>query len=324
MIISKQIISIILPVFNVETYIDECLKSIVNQSYFNLEIIIVNDGSTDSSTSKCKQWASKDNRIILIEKKNGGLSSARNAGLDLASGEFIMFVDSDDVLDKDFCLKMISQLNDTPSCDIVACGIAKFEDPDISKSKAFFPYISKTVDTKDFWKHILTHQCDNAVWGKIFKREVIINNRFRTGIINEDIVFYVDITQNMKKIKFIDEPLYFYRVRAGSITTQINPKLSDFFYNSLEVKNKIGKIKEWGLHNEAYGFLLTEITNIISTIEKFNAKKSYITLYEEMLYIIKNNVIRSFKNQYWPITKKLKFLLIIFIPSLYRYLLKAK
>lgn len=317
-------ISIIIPVYNVEKYINQCLESVINQTYGNLQIVIVDDGSTDNSGYICDKWAEIDNRILVIHKENGGLSSARNSGLDRSDGNYIAFVDSDDVLHKDFCLKMISAMNETPSIDIVACGVAKFNDGDINQYKAFFPYISTVCDDKGFWRLILTHKCDNAAWGKLFKRDVIINNRFRKGIINEDLAFYLDITQNIKKVKYIDVPLYFYRVRPGSITTKINPRISDFFNNALEAKSKIAMNKDWDLQNEADGFLFTEITNILSTIEKFNSRKAYNQLYDEMLSIIRKNPIYALRNKYWSFSKKIKFFLVVFTPSIYRSLLKRK
>lgn len=102
----NELISLIIPVFNVEKYLDKCVETIVNQTYSNLEIILVDDGSTDSSGEKCDYWKKKDNRIIVIHKKNGGLSSARNAGIEIATGKYISFIDSDDFID----LKMIEIL----------------------------------------------------------------------------------------------------------------------------------------------------------------------------------------------------------------------
>ena len=196
-------ISIIIPVYNVENYIDECLKSVVNQTYKNIQIIIVNDGSTDNSGIICDQWAEVDSRISVYHKKNGGLSSARNVGLAEVSGGYIVFVDSDDVLDLDFCSIMLSALNESRSYDIVACSIAKFIDPDISNYKTFYKYSSQVLDVKDFWSLILRHKADNAVWGKMFRKE-ILDQYFRAGILNEDLIYFLDITPNIRKIKFLD------------------------------------------------------------------------------------------------------------------------
>ena len=123
----NPLISIIIPVYNVEKYLSECIESVINQTYKNLEIILVNDGSTDSCPQICEEYAAKDNRIKVIHKKNGGLSDARNIGLKQATGALISFVDSDDLLSLDFCQRLLDALIESDA-DIVECDFVKFEE----------------------------------------------------------------------------------------------------------------------------------------------------------------------------------------------------
>lgn len=117
---NNELISVIIPVYKVEKYLDECIQSVINQTYKNLEIILVDDGSPDNCGKICDEYAKKDNRIKVIHKENGGLSSARNAGLDIARGEYISFIDSDDYVSKDFIKNMSIQM---ANADLIICGM---------------------------------------------------------------------------------------------------------------------------------------------------------------------------------------------------------
>ena len=117
----EGLVSIIIPVYNTSAYIDRCLDSVTKQSYNNIEIILVDDGSTDDSHEKCLSWAKKDDRIKIITQKNGGLSAARNAGLDVCKGEYIQFLDSDDKIGQDMVKKMISEIEKN-NADLAACA----------------------------------------------------------------------------------------------------------------------------------------------------------------------------------------------------------
>ena len=123
----KNKVSIIIPVYKVEPYIDECLNSIVNQTYSNLEIILVDDGSPDTCPQKCDEWASKDSRIRVVHKQNGGLSSARNAGMDVATGDFFMFVDSDDFIESNM-VESLLDIHKKQESDITCCEVNRVID----------------------------------------------------------------------------------------------------------------------------------------------------------------------------------------------------
>lgn len=211
----QPLISIVVPVYNVEKYLNKCINSLVNQSYKNLELILVNDGSKDKSGNICDEWKSKDNRIKVIHKENGGLSSARNVGMDCANGDFISFVDSDDWVDKKFIECLYNQL-EINHADIAACTIVKsYKNYDelqpINQKKVRFTK-EEALDTllsgRDF--------CAVA-WNKLYKKNIIGNVRFPVGKIHEDEFFSYRVIANANILVLVPDAKYFYRQRSGSI-----------------------------------------------------------------------------------------------------------
>ena len=146
----KKLISVIVPVYNVEAYLERCVDSILKQTYKELEIILVDDGATDSSGELCDQLAKKDDRIIVIHKKNGGLSDARNAGIDASRGEYLSFIDSDDFIHPMF-MEVLLQLCETTQCNIRKCGMQEVEgDTFVAKEKKRIP--TSYILQKSIWK----------------------------------------------------------------------------------------------------------------------------------------------------------------------------
>lgn len=213
-------ISIIIPVYNVEGYLHQCIDSIINQTYNNLEILLINDGSTDSSLDICNEYASKDDRIIVLNKKNGGQSSARNMGLDIATGDFIGFVDSDDWVEPNMYETLLKGAKENEA-DIVACGVYNC---DFKKGTRVPTVEGGGIVTYDnFYSY-----CDNLfvpckfeirfeIWNKIFKKEILEVVRFKEGQIYEEIFFMRNVLERTSKLVCIAIPLYDYRLcRPGS------------------------------------------------------------------------------------------------------------
>ena len=216
----NDLISIIIPVYKVEKYLEECIDSVRNQTYTNLEIILVDDGSPDSCPRMCDDFASEDSRIRVIHKKNGGLSSARNAGLNIFNGEYVAFVDSDDVID----CEMIKNLYDsllTTNADICCCryykNVNKFENLNISDFK------TEIFNNIEILEDLYCNKLQNVICcNKLFKKSLFQQIRFPDGKICEDIfttykLFYE--TNRVSKISYIG---YFYRDTIGSITNTFN------------------------------------------------------------------------------------------------------
>ena len=166
-----DLISVIVPVYNVEKYLDKCIQSIVDQTYTNLEIILVDDGSPDNSGAICDEWAEKDNRIKVIHKANGGLSDARNAGLDIATGEYIAFVDSDDYIELDFYDKLYNVIKAT-NCDISICNLRKvYENNNVSVNNCDTFEITE-YSTTEAMSALIDDKIRQVVWNKLYKADI--------------------------------------------------------------------------------------------------------------------------------------------------------
>lgn len=210
-------ISIIIPIYNVEKYLSQCLDSVINQTYHNLEIILVNDGSTDSCPQICEEYAAKDNRIKVIHKQNGGLSDARNAGLKIATGDFISFVDSDDLLSFGFYEALVRTALDS-NADIAECGFYKFEEnEEVNLSKNSTGNPPEIFDTEIALKLLMEGPLSVVVWNKIYKKEIISDILFPINRINEDVYWTYKVFGKAKKIVKIQDELYFYRQQSASI-----------------------------------------------------------------------------------------------------------
>lgn len=232
---SKQpVVSVIIPVYNVEKYLEYCLQSILAQTYDNLEIILVDDGSTDSSGRMCDSFTALDERIKVIHKVNGGLSSARNIGIKESSGEFITFVDSDDYIRKDYVEKL-SRIMIHDNCDIVVGSYEKvYTDID-------FSIIDKNVDIKqydgrEFAYEILSQKLPIYAHGKLYRRELFQKIEFPEGRLYEDVPTLWKISKLIKRAASIDSKLYYYRQREGSIVNaKFAPQRMDQLYFAEEI-----------------------------------------------------------------------------------------
>ena len=205
----KPLVSVIIPVYNVAKYIRECLESVLNQSYENLEVIVVDDGSADGSGEICDEIAAADARVKVFHKKNGGPgpSSARNFGLKKAKGEFLTFVDSDDVVRKGYVERMARVMKDN---DIVICGYNDIVPEDRIMS-------GKTATEKLLVKQ---DNLEVVVWGKLYRREVFEGIMYPDGEKYEDSLTAYKVLNNARSVVYISESLYKYRKREGSIMSE--------------------------------------------------------------------------------------------------------
>lgn len=211
-------ISIIIPIYNAEKYIKRCVSSVIDQSYNKLEILLVNDGSTDNSLNICEAFATKDNRIKVISQDNGGVSKARNTGLRLAKGEYVMFLDSDDYMLPDMCKTMLDVLY-SKQADCVICGIQEPEGGLWCPQKNID--YSTLADFKRDFIYQLNTELLSPCWNKIFKRQ-LITNLFNVEIsFGEDLIFDLEYLNNCHKLSFITTPLVYHEKQvAGSLVTK--------------------------------------------------------------------------------------------------------
>lgn len=209
-------VTIIVPIYNVEKYLDKCVESIVNQTYKNLEIILVDDGSPDQSPAKCDEWEKKDSRIKVIHKKNGGLSSARNAGLDIFSGDFIFFVDSDDWLEFDAVDSMLTFSIDNDA-DIVA-GTFYFEKA--AGTNEILKSDRKIYENEEIVLNLLLDNIRPEVCSKLYRSDLIKSYRFNENIkYAEDLPFNFYLMLNAKKLVSTGVPCYHYRLNSENSIT---------------------------------------------------------------------------------------------------------
>lgn len=213
----EDLISVIVPIYNVELYLDRCMESIVNQTYQNLEIILVDDGSPDNCPVICDKWAERDCRVRVMHKQNGGLSDARNAGLEAASGNYIAFVDSDDWIEKNYIeylyLAIIKTGAELASCEIrIVQEEEKVKDIEQQRPNTKIFYTEEALET-------LINGCvfRAVAWNKLYKKEILLGEKFELGKLHEDEFFTYRIIDKCSLLVWIDTPLYNYRQRKGSI-----------------------------------------------------------------------------------------------------------
>ena len=314
-------ISVIVPVYNVEKFIRRCLDSIRNQTLKDLEIILVDDGSTDNSGVICDEYAKLDNRIIVIHKENGGLSSARNRGLDSASGEWIAFVDSDDYLEKNMYETLYKTAIDE-NVDICVCFFKYLT----TNNTIFCDFTKEQLGikgkykTNNFLKLVYKDEYLNGVCvsacNKIYKKNIFNNLRFKTKIYEDDELLNRLYLKDVE-IYVTNEPLYIYVENLNSLSHQQfcekNLIFIDILYNRLNLF-KIRKL------NNLYEHTLRLLCNIIIEYYfKIDNKDiwEYSNLYKLVLkQTIKSNMI-SFKD-------KIRFFIFYINPCLYKFLTNKK
>ena len=217
-------VSIIVPVYKVEDYLAECVNSLIAQTYRDIEVVLVDDGSPDRCPEMCDEFVEQDSRIRVVHKGNGGLSSARNAGIKVAMGELMAFVDSDDYVDERYIETMVKALRDTEA-DIAAVDIVEFSDKAPLEQKTHTDGY-KVLTKKQAFNDIIHYRGIKAVvWNKIYRTKLVKSVLFEEGRLHEDEFFTTRILQQVSRIAFVENGLYFYRQRGGSIMNTFNSKL---------------------------------------------------------------------------------------------------
>ncbi len=324
----NPLISIIIPIYNVEEFLPKCIESIINQTYENLEIICVNDESPDNSLDILEKYREQDSRIVIINKKNEGLSQARNDGIEKSTGDYIMFVDGDDWIDENMCKEMLKAIGESSADVCMCCYLKEFADHssvvNVFEEDKFF---EGDNFKNGFYKHLVgltgenlsrPEKLDSAVtvWNRLTKREVIGNVRFidLRLIGTEDLMFNLQISSNTNKLVYINKPFYHYRkTNAGSLTSKHKPMLysqREYMFDLIDEiikKNKLPKDFEIALNNRIalnmIGLGLNEIYSDKSSFSKAKALKEILKTprYE-----------KAFKNlefKYFPLHWKVFFML---------------
>ena len=226
----NPILSIIVPIYNVEKYLKKCIESILSQTFKEYELILVNDGSPDSCLSICKEYEKKDDRIIVVDKENGGLSSARNAGINIAKGKYLGFVDSDDWIEKSMYESLIT-IAEKYDADIVHCEYVESidENKKILQDKNIIEKCFNRDEALDNLYNELTVSTAIA-WNKIYKRKLFDEIRYPNGKIHEDEFTTYKLIYKSNKIVYTNKKLYYYRNTPNSImNSSFNLKKLDYF-----------------------------------------------------------------------------------------------
>lgn len=289
-----SLISIIIPVYNVEKYIEQCLNSIKVQSYENFEVIIVNDDSQDNTESICKKIAQSDVRFRYFSKENGGVSSARNFGLDNANGHYITFIDGDDWVDPNHLEILIKSITENNS-DIAICSYKEFKNnifyiryyTNKEKYLLNFNRMTKEDFLINFPKLLSTNVCFNNAVSKLFRRDLVKDLKFDSKLIYaEDLDFYFRLYLNTESISFINEETYVYRIHGDSTTSGFTQEHAE---QELSIYKKMyEKIYELGLPTINY---LNKLDFLLNARKDFLANKVLLNEYFEYLDDIKNNAI---------------------------------
>lgn len=316
----NELITVIVPVYNVEVYLDKCLESVVNQTYKNLEIILVDDGSSDKSPVICDSWSEKDSRIKVIHKANGGVSTARNAALNIANSDYITFVDSDDFLEPDSIETLLDLLFKNNA--------------DISVGNYFFDYIdgretvklkskSMVIDKKDILKdYLLDLNIRTEVCNKLYKASLFNNTRFSEGVsYAEDFEINYKLLKQADRVAMTDKCLYHYvQESCNSSTTEY---ITVSRAESYKIAQKIVEDQEPGseLYECALWRYIVRLYALMTRICKYNDKSfsdKYFDVYRQEIVKYKKYI---YKCNYTKKQKIATFLLDKF-PSLFVFINK--
>ena len=235
-------ISVIVPIYNSEKYLRKCLDSVINQTYKNLEIILINDGSSDSSRNICEAYEKKDNRIVLINQENSGPAKTRNYGLKLATGEFIAFIDSDDFIDEKMFEKLISHII-VDNSDIAICKHVEVINNAIIHMN--YKHLSPIISNEDIIKLFLKGDTINAyLWNKLYRKELFKNLEFNEIKMLEDLDIMYKLLRKSQKISFVNEELYYYKCdNNNSLSKKCSTQMiNDYCYAINEMYKELSKI----------------------------------------------------------------------------------
>lgn len=313
----QELISVIIPVYNVEKYIDRCVESVINQTYKNLEIILVDDGSLDKSLDLCFKWRKTDKRIKVLSKENGGAATARNAGMSSARGDYIMFVDSDDYVSEIICESLYGKLKQQQA-DIAICRMEKIEGNRRYPTRLWnYSEDMIVMDEQTALREYFMEKIDCGPCHKLFARNVINQIHFPEGVINEDFVFVYRALANAKKIVFFDDILYYYCFRHNSVTSSdFSKKQFDRYYNCVgvykEVQQKIPNLKK-----EARFYMWRQSIYLLKEMMEANCCNKYRKEFQMIRKSLRNDLYYILKSEFLTSKEKVSYCFLIISPTIY-------
>jgi glycosyltransferase involved in cell wall biosynthesis len=277
----NPLISVIVPVYKVEQYLATCLNSIVNQTYKNLEIILVDDGSPDNCGKICDEYAQKDDRIVVLHQPNSGVSRARNAGLDIAKGEYIAFVDSDDYIALDMYEELMS-IAQKQSADIVTCNHYTIN----NKGTVLCTNNFDNLNVDEVRYLILMDKYSICLWDKLYKASLFNDIRFKIDIYSEDLFIMPSLFFKAEKLAWTSQAYYYYCLNMGSNMTLFGTKRKYGFFAAWEEHEKFAKKycpkaytwSEFRTIRNAIGALVANMKEQILTQQKIKKCENYLAI----------------------------------------------
>lgn len=319
----SELISVIVPVYNVEQYLEKCIDSIINQTYKNLEIILVDDGSTDNSSNLCDLLAKKDSRIAVYHKENGGLSSARNFGIDKANGEFIGFIDSDDYIDNDMYETLYNLIKQDKS-DVSMCGLyniyANRKDSQVKEVKKYL------MNAEEAIQMVLDSKITSVTAvNKLYRKEIFSDLRYDLGKTSEDAFLIVRLLDKCNLISVTDERKYYYYHRANSITKKPFSEKSMDVIDAYNLNYSIVKEKYPKITSSAKRRVLWAYFYVLDLLCVSEDRYKYDKLANELIYKLKKDTWFILNSPYFTLKRKVLFISIFISEKLYKkIILKLK
>lgn len=315
-----KLLSVIVPVYNVEQYLTRCIDSILQQSYRNLELILVDDGASDSSGAICDQYAQKDSRVNVIHKENGGLSSARNAGLDAAKGEFISFVDSDDWIEPGAYAAMIS-LMEQQQVRLICGGRYDVDGKIGEKQVGLCPPKQERIRAEELvGRMFLWDNCDSSACDKLYRRDLFENVRFPEGVVCEDVPVIYQVVMKAESVLMWNQPFYNYYHRPDSISTApISEKTFHFSQHTAKIYQDIQRHYP-ELQNQARYLRVRSLSHllIVLELEGKDACRKFSADYQHAKAELSKHILFFCTSPYFSTQERVRNLLLVF--GLYRVL----
>lgn len=304
-------ISVVVPVYNTEAYLARCVDSILAQTYPHIEVVLVDDGATDASPAICDRYAETDARVKVVHKQNGGLSSARNAGLDAATGDYIGFVDSDDYISPDMYRTLAERLESGDAEIANAMYVRVNEAGETSPSRV--PHTTdEDIAAEQFARELMLHTGDVSVCTKLFRAEIFDGVRFPEGKLNEDLLFMLDVMARVRRIAFAGHVGYYYFSRNGSTSSGYGKAVIDMVGNSLAAKQIVDAAYP-ALARETLRFTLYQHMAYLLLVPASEAKKSNRVFADAVKYLRKH-APGGLSNPYLSSKNKLVILMLALSP----------
>lgn len=303
---NSRYIDIIIPIYNVENYLRQCVDSVLNQTYQAINIILVDDGSTDKCPETCDEYALKHNNIRVLHKENGGLSDARNQGMKLSKSELIMFLDSDDWLEEKAIEEMVNYI-EMYDADIVCTeSILEFDNGVWKKNNSFFGVLNSIQATKA----ILNRRINVSAWGKLYKRSLFEGIEYPKQCLHEDIPVIFPVLMKANKIVIMDVPLHHYRQQYGSISRNSFKPQNHALYKFIKEVSFVVQVYP-SLREDYDGFYLYYLKSLLVLFNSNDIKVTYKSYYELYVSELKKDWKKIFLNRTLSLKDKLSIPLLL-------------